>query len=134
MFNLKLLGKKQINAAFASFSKTERRVFTGLVIILFVSTVLILENINKSFMVTVPMHGGSISLGIVGVPRFINPILANSEADLGLVSLIYSGLLRRGADGALIPDLAAKYEISKDGLTYTFTLKDEIYFLTCLKF
>ena len=89
---------------------------------------MILENINKSYMVKIPMEGGSVSEGIIGTPRFINPILANSMVDKDLVSLIYSGLMRKNSDGKLIPDLAEKYEISKDGLTYTFTLKDNIYF------
>ena len=79
-------------------------------------------------MVNVPLHGGSISEGIIGTPRFINPILANSPVDLDLVSLIYSGLMRKNPDGALSPDLAEKYEMSKDGLTYTFTLKNKIHF------
>lgn len=87
-----------------------------------------LQSINKSFMVTMPSEGGSISIGIVGVPRFVNPILANSLADQDLVSFIYSGLLRKKGDGTLVPDLAEKYEISKDGLTYTFTLKNNLYF------
>jgi len=91
-------------------------------------TILILQSINKYFMVTVPLRGGSVSLGIVGTPRFINPILANGEADLGLVSLIYSGLMRKNNDGTLIPDLASNYESSEDGLVYTFTLKDNLYF------
>jgi peptide/nickel transport system substrate-binding protein len=45
-----------------------------------------------------------------------------------MVSLIYSGLMRKNTDGTLVPDLAEKYEMSKDGLTYTFTLKNKIYF------
>ncbi len=128
MRNFKLPSKKEIDFAFASFSKKEWMVFTGLVTLLLLSTILILQSINKSFMVTVPMRGGSISLGIVGVPRFINPVLANSEADLDLVSLIYSGLMRKSENGNLIPDLASKYEISNDGLIYTFTLKDNLFF------
>jgi len=79
-------------------------------------------------MVQVPMRGGFISEGIVGTPRFINPILANSPADQDLVALIYSGLMRKSPDGTLIPDLAEKYEKSKNGLIYTFTLKDNLYF------
>ncbi len=79
-------------------------------------------------MVNVAMKGGSISEGIVGTPRFINPVLAFSDADQDLVSLIYSGLMRKNTDGTLIPDLAEKYEASKDNLTYIFTLKDNIYF------
>lgn len=128
MRNFKLPSKAQINSVFHSFSQKERMVFIGLVIVLLLSTISILESINKSFLVQVPLRGGSISIGIVGIPRFINPILANSEADLDLVSLIYSGLMRKNSNGELILDLAKKYENSENGLTYTFTLKDNIYF------
>ena len=126
--NFKLPSKKQINLVFASFSKKEWIVFVGFVVVLLLSTLSILESINKHFMVNVPMPGGSISEGIIGTPRFINPVLANSPADQDLVSLIYSGLYRKSADGSLVPDLAAKYDMSKNGLIYTFTLKDKIYF------
>ena len=128
MRNFKLPSRSQINSVFSSFSQKEWVVFVGLLIALLLSTISILQSINKSFMVQVPLRGGSLSLGVVGVPRFINPILANSEADLNLVSLIYSGLMRKSNNGALIPDLAEKYEISTNGLIYTFTLKDNLYF------
>lgn len=36
--------------------------------------------------------------------------------------------MRKDPNGLLIPDLAEKYEMSEDGLVYTFTLKDNIYF------
>lgn len=126
--NFKLPKKDEVNSVFRTFSKKERIVFILLFSIFFISTVSILESLNKSLMVKVPLHGGSISEGIIGTPRFINPILANSPADLDLVSLIYSGLMRKNSDGGLSPDLAEKYEMSKDGLVYTFTLKDKIYF------
>ncbi len=128
MRNFKLPSRSQINSVFSSFSQKEWAVFVGLLIALLLSTISILQSINKSFMVQVPLRGGSLFLGVVGVPRFINPILANSEADLNLVSLIYSGLMRKNSNGALIPDLAEKYEISTNGLIYTFTLKDNLYF------
>ena len=123
-----LPSKNEIKRAISHFSKKEYFVFLGFVFILCLSTIIILQNINKSFMVNVPLQGGSITEGIVGTPRFINPVLAFSDADQDLVSLIYSGLMRKNSDGTLTPDLAEKYEISKDGLTYTFTLKNEIYF------
>ena len=106
MRNFKLPSKKEINSVFTSFSKIEWGIFVGLVIVLLTSTILILQSINQSFMVTVPMRGGSVSLGVVGVPRFVNPILATSEADLNLVSLIYSGLMRKSNGGTMILDLA----------------------------
>jgi peptide/nickel transport system substrate-binding protein len=75
-------------------------------------------------MVTEPAYGGSFSEGIIGTPRFINPVLAMSDSEKALVQLVYSGLLRAGADGELMPDIAEKYEISQDNREYTFTLKN----------
>jgi len=126
--NFNLPKKSELRSALSSFSKKEWLIFLGLVLILFVSTIIILEKINTSFMVDIPMQGGSISEGIVGTPRFVNPILALSDADQDLVALVYSGLMRKSSNNTLIPDLAEKYEVSKDGLTYTFTLKNKIYF------
>ena len=128
MRNFKLPKKSDIGSVLSSFSKKEKFVFFSLVLVLLISTIAILENVNKYFMVDVPMRGGSISEGIVGTPRFVNPVLALSDADKDLVSLVYSGLMRKNSDGELIPDLAEKYDMSKDGLTYIFTLKNKIYF------
>ena len=126
--NFKLPSKTELKSAISVFSKKESYFFLSLVFILILSTILILESINKSFLVSIPAQGGSISEGIIGAPRFVNPILAISDADQDLVSLVYSGLMRKSGDGILIPDLAQKYDVSKDGLNYTFTLKDNIYF------
>lgn len=128
MRNIKLPSKNNIKLAIASFSKKEGVVFSVLVVVLLISTIGILQNINKSFMVPVPIQGGIIKEGILGTPRFVNPALAITDADRDLVTLVYSGLMRKTPDRTLIPDLAESFEISKDGLIYTFTLKDKIYF------
>ena len=120
--------KNKIRLAISSFSKKERVVFLFFVFTLILSTIVLLENVNKKFMVSVPTEGGTLTEGIVGSPRFVNPILTYSPTDNDLVSIIYSGLMRKNTDGTLSPDLAEKYDISKDGLTYTFTLKDKIFF------
>jgi peptide/nickel transport system substrate-binding protein len=126
--SLGLPKKSQIRFAFSLFSKKEWYIFGGLLLVLSLTTVIILQRINHTFMVEIPMSGGSITEGIIGTPRFVNPVLALSDADRDLVSLVYSGLMRKNIDGTLIPDLAEKYEVSKDGLTYTFTLKNKIFF------
>jgi len=128
MRNFKLPSKLELNAVFHSFSKKERIVFFGLLIVLLISTVAILQNINRHFMVKVPLKGGSVSIGTIGVPRFVNPVLANGETDKNLTALIYSGLMRKENDGTLVFDLAEKYENSPDRLIYTFVLKNDIYF------
>lgn len=126
--NIKFPKKEEINGALVSFSKKEWAIFSGLLFVLIFSTILMLENINKSMMVEAPLHGGFLSIGIVGSPRFVNPIIPSSLTDQDMVSLIYSGLMRKNKDGSLSPDLAEKFETSEDGLTYTFTLRDDIYF------
>jgi len=80
-------------------------------------------SVNNRLLVVVPEEGGSLTEGVIGAPRFINPLIAISDAERDLVSLVYSGLMRSDNSGGLITDLAEKYEISEDGLTYTFTLK-----------
>lgn len=77
-------------------------------------------------MVSIPARGGSFTEGELGTPRFINPLLAASDPDRDLVALVYSGLLRVGPNGNLIPDLADTYTVSEDGLTYTFVLKENL--------
>lgn len=118
--------QKKAALALSSFSKTEKILFWFFVVCAISSGIAISSHINQSYMVSVPVQGGSFTEGIVGTPRFINPVLAISDADKDLTALVYSGLLRVGKNGELVPDLAEKYELSPDGLTYTFTLKDKL--------
>lgn len=90
--------------------------------------VTILAKINNHYMVAIPETGGTISEGIIGIPTFVNPVLAVSSADKDMTTLVYSGLMRKMPDGSIIPDLAKSYEISNNGLTYTFTMKDDLFF------
>lgn len=84
--------------------------------------------LERSMLVRVPMHGGSLSEGIVGTPRFVNPLLALSDADHDLVALTYAGLMGLDEYGALVPVLADHYTVSADGKTYTFVLKQNAKF------
>lgn len=126
--NFKLPLKEKISRAVAALSGKERRVFVVLAFVLTISSLTLLQMLNKSLMIAVPLRGGAISEGIVGTPRFVNPVLASSPADLDMVALVYSGLMRKTNSGTPVPGLALKYEMGKDGLTYTFTLRDDIYF------
>ena len=111
-----------------SFSSTERLIFTLLGIIILVLSFISFSKLYASLLIEVPSQGGSYVEGIVGTPRFINPVLATSDADRDLSALIYSGLMKATSDGGFIPDLAETYSISEDGLEYTFTLKEGLTF------
>lgn len=120
-------GSEKAMNAVRRFSATEKVLFTLLIAIFSVSVFVMVWNVNSTFLEPIPAPGGSLHEGVIGSPRFINPILALNDVDRDLTSLIYSGLLRVD-DGKLVPDLAEDYSISEDGLVYTFTLRDDIYF------
>ena len=124
----KIPKKQELVKALTTFSKKEFYVFVCAVAVSLVSMLLILNQLNNKLLVDVSTRGGSITEGIIGMPTLVNPVLALSDADKDLVSLVYSGLMRRQPDGTFIPDLAESYTISPDGLTYTFTLKKDAKF------
>jgi len=119
---------KRLSEIIKKFSLSEKVFFYIICAVLIVSGLTLLKRANETLMVNVPTEGGFIKEGIIGSPRFVNPVLAVSDVDHDLTALIYSGLMKVSPDNSLITDLAEKYEISDDGLEYTFTLKDNIYF------
>lgn len=114
--------------AIQAFRLTERVIFYLLLIIAVITGLTLLSKLNNRFLATVPDFGGEVIEGVVGVPRFVNPVLALSEPDKDLVSLVFSGLIKTTPDGNIVGDLSSEYAISEDGRTYTFTLKDNVYF------
>ncbi|MFA7308698.1 MAG: ABC transporter substrate-binding protein [Patescibacteria group bacterium] len=70
-----------------------------------------------------PISGGLIIEGMVGRPEFINPVLAKSELDKSLTSLVYAGLMQMNEKQEIVPDLAARFEVSEDKKIYTLYLK-----------
>lgn len=112
----------------SSLSFGERSLVFILIALFIISGFGLLLKVSNSFLIEVPERGGSITEGIIGTPRFINPLLAISDADKDLTSLVYSGLLKATPEGDLVPDLAKEWRISEDGLSYTFILKDGITF------
>lgn len=111
-----------------SFSPNSRALFLLFSTLLVASSAYLLYGVNRALLIEVPASGGTLVEGIIGAPRFINPLLAISDADRDLSMLVYSGLLRSDGSGKLNPDLAASYDISDDGLVYTFALKEDAVF------
>lgn len=120
--------KKELLDAVSSFSKKQFSIFIAIFIIAIVSMIIMLAKINGMFLVDVPVSGGTVTEGIVGVPTLVNPVIALSDADKDLTSLVYSGLMRKASDGKLIPDLAESYTVSPDGTVYTFIIKKDAKF------
>ena len=76
----------------------------------------------------VPAYGGEYVEGVIGFPRYINPVYAPlSEIDSDLTELIFSGLLKYEKDGKIELDLAKDYQILEDGRVYQFHLKNNLF-------
>jgi peptide/nickel transport system substrate-binding protein len=109
------------------FSATEKVLFGIFALILTVSALSAAWQVNKQFLVAVPAEGGSLVEAVVGLPRSINPVLAQTDVDRDISGLIYAGLMKFDGD-MIVPDLAERYSVSEDGLTYTFTLREDARF------
>jgi len=118
----------RLEKIFFSFRPTEKLIFGILAIILLASSLTLFSNTNRLFSAEIPKNGGEITEGIIGFPRFINPLFAISDADRDLTTIVYSGLLSYDPEKGLVPNLAESYQISDDSLSYTFKLRPDIFF------
>lgn len=124
--------KKSIMTRYFAFlqrrSIGDRLIFHIALISLCASLFYIVLQANTQYLTTVPASGGTLVEGIVGTPRFVNPVLAITRADHDMVALIYSGLMKLDTDGNLVPDLAESITRSEDGRTYNVKLRQDIQF------
>jgi peptide/nickel transport system substrate-binding protein len=63
--------------------------------------------------------------GVLGHPQSISPLTARTQADRDLVALVFSGLVRNGPNGTLVPDLAARWAVSDDTRSWTFAIRPD---------
>ena len=63
--------------------------------------------------------------GVVGHPFSISPLTARTQADRDLVALIFSGMVKNGPSGTLLPDLAETWTVDPTGSTWTFELRPD---------
>ncbi|MDO8590225.1 MAG: ABC transporter substrate-binding protein [bacterium] len=120
--------ERLVRGILRSFSIAEKAVFFFLVSVFVFSGTTLLWKVSSTYLVEVPTEGGTLTEGVVGNPRFINPVLAISEADKNLVALLYSGLVRVTPEGQTENDLAEKVEISNNRLVYTVQIHQDAHF------
>ena len=82
---------------------------------------------SRSSHMTASLAAVTHTEGVAGGVSRINPLYSSAnEVDADLAALIFSGLTRLGPDGTVQPDLAESWDISGDGLTYTFHLRQGV--------
>jgi len=83
---------------------------------------------HQKYTIEIKADGGTITEGIIGAPRFINPVLAQSQADLDLTRLIFTPLLTIDRNGEVFYGLTESLDISNENNIYTLTIRDDIFF------
>ena len=61
-------------------------------------------------------------------PPTLDPHLVTDTTSAGLVVELFSGLVALNTDLQLVPDIAERWDISEDGMVYTFYLRDNAKF------
>ena len=65
----------------------------------------------------------TLTINIASEPPSIDPNIATDTTSALVINNIFEGLVRMQPDGSVTPGVAEKWEVSPDGLTYTFTLR-----------
>ena len=73
-------------------------------------------------------HGNSVTVGIAQDVDSLDPHRAVNAGTSEVLFNIFEGLMKAGPDGGVIPAVASDYEMSADGKTYTFTLREGVTF------
>ncbi|HID16237.1 MAG TPA: ABC transporter substrate-binding protein, partial [Candidatus Atribacteria bacterium] len=76
-----------------------------------------------------PVYGGKLTVALPAEPPGLDPT-SNTAAviDRVVYNNVYEGLVKIDRYGKIVPALAESWEISKDGLTYTFHLRKGVKF------
>ncbi|MCI2424651.1 peptide-binding protein [Candidatus Acetothermia bacterium] len=101
-----------------------------LILTLFVITIVNLTVIGGEE----PVYGGT-KLRATAAPTIFNPIFIHDVPSWEHIPGVFEGMVRRcGFTMKLVPNLAKSWEVSDDGLTWTFHLRDDVYWHDGVKF
>lgn len=113
---------------FKVVSKRERNLFFVFLFFTIASLVFIGARYYLGNTEVAPAKGGSYTEGIIGSPRYLNPILAQTnDADRDIVRIIFASLLKYDGQGNLINDLAESYTIGDNGKIYEVKIKQNAF-------
>lgn len=74
-----------------------------------------------------PVAGGSVVVGSISDPKTMQPVISTDTASSGVWQEFYLSLTRTNREtGETEPYLAEKYDVSSDGKTVTYTLRDNL--------
>ncbi len=96
---------------------------TGLI----VGILLVAQKPQNQTALNQPQTGGIYTEAIIGNFQRLNPLFDHyNQADRDIDRLLFSSLVKFDAQGKAQPDLAETWGVSKDGLTYNFSIREGI--------
>ncbi len=72
--------------------------------------------------------GATLKVALGLEPQGLDPGLAVVGSSHQIIDLVYSRLTNLDAEAKVVPDVAKSWDISDDGKTYTFHLRDDVFF------
>ena len=70
--------------------------------------------------------GGVLNYSEYGRPATLDPITSNETISLRITELVFNGLVGIDEKQELVPELAERWEVSKDGRVFTFFLRKDV--------
>jgi peptide/nickel transport system substrate-binding protein len=83
---------------------------------------------NQQTSESTPEIDGIFRLNMSGEVSSLDPAFADNQANTWAANQLYNGLVRLDESLNIIPCLAKSWEISEDGLSYQFLLRDDVWF------
>jgi len=73
-------------------------------------------------------RGGTLKIAEIGEPLMLDPVATTADLTATLALPVFEELFAFDANWRIQPSLVSSYTVSKDGLTYTFTLRKDVPF------
>jgi peptide/nickel transport system substrate-binding protein len=76
-----------------------------------------------------PVSGGVLTISLSSSPKNLDPVKYTGTYESQIIGTVCDSLVEYNTELTEIqPGLAKSWKVSEDGLTYTFTLRDDVYF------
>jgi len=127
-------GFKEVLSFFRRFKETveilrpsERKIIVILSLVVIICEVILFRNYYLSKTTINPQKGGVYVEGILGAPKYLNPVLARTEIDRNITKILFPPLISFNGKGELTPNLVKEFKIIDEGERYDFILGDDIF-------
>jgi len=99
----------------------KRRLIATIILVMFLVTGLF---INSNYKLTQAAAKQQLTYINGAEPRYLDPALNNAVDGANIIINVFEALTRVNVKGETVPGIAKSWDVSKDGLVWTFHLRD----------